>query len=71
MLSSSSVTGFSVEKAVQQPQSVEHINHEDPEQQLSDGAPLSAAVCGLRTRWEHVDNEQAYQRRKYNMKKWT
>lgn len=54
MLSSASIAGFSVEEAVKQPGSVEHINHKHPEQQLSDRAPLSAAVRRLgAARWEH------------------
>ncbi len=62
VLSSASIAGFSVEETVQKPDGVEHINHEDPEQQLGDGAPFCAAVSGLRiTRREHVDTE--YQRR--------
>lgn len=54
MVSSASITGFDVEESVQQPDSVQHVDHEDPEQQLGDGAPLSSAVRGLRvTRREH------------------
>lgn len=54
MLSSASIAGFGVEEAVQQPYGVEHVDHKDPEQQLGDRAPSSAAVRGFRkTRWEH------------------
>lgn len=54
MLSSSSIAGFSVEEAAQQPDGVEHVDHKDPEQHLSDGDPFGAAVRRLRiTRREH------------------
>lgn len=54
MLVCASIAGLSVEEAVQQPGGVEHVHHKDPEQHLTDGAPIAAAVRGLRlTRWEH------------------
>lgn len=54
MLSSASVAGFGVEEAVKQPGGVEHVNHKHAEQQLSDRAPLTAALRGFgATRWEH------------------
>lgn len=54
MISSVSIAGFGVEEAVQQPGGVEHIDHKHPEQHLSDGAPLSAAVRRLgAARWKH------------------
>lgn len=57
MFSSASITGFDVEEAIQQPDSVQHVDHKDPEQQLGDGAPLSAALRRLRvTRREHGRN---------------
>lgn len=57
MFPPASITGFDVEEAVQQPDSVQHVDHEDPEQQLGDGAPLSAAFRRLRvTRREHGRN---------------
>lgn len=48
MLSSASIAGFGVEEAVQQPYGVDHVDHKDPEQQLGDSAPSSAAVRGFR-----------------------
>lgn len=42
-----SVAGSGVEEAVEQPRRVKHVDHEDAEQQLGDGAPFGAAVGGL------------------------
>ena len=54
MFSSASITGFGVEEAVQQPGGVQHVDHKHPEQQFSDGVPLTAAVRRLgQARWEH------------------
>lgn len=55
-LSPTFLAGFGVEKAVQQPSCVKHVDHKDTEQQLGDGAPFGAAVGGFRiTGRQHGD----------------
>lgn len=62
MLSAASIAGFGVEEAVQQPGAMQHVNHKHAEQQLGDGAPLTAAVRGFGvTRRKHT----SYGYRKY------
>lgn len=46
-LSPALLAGLGVEKAVQQPRRVKHVDHKDTEEQLGDGAPLGAVVGGL------------------------
>lgn len=58
VLPGAAIAGFGVQEAVQQPGGVQRVHHEDPEQQLGDGAAAAGEVRGLRqTPREHGDDD--------------